>query len=70
MEPDRHNEWTQPPECHPGAETVQTPEEAVRFKISSEGRAFQALVVRLATESAEKREALNLLDMAIKLLTK
>jgi len=70
MERDRQNEWTQPPDCNPGAETQQTPDEAVRFRISSEGRAFQSLVTRLATEGEEKREALNLLDMAIKLLVK
>ncbi len=67
---DRHNQWTQPPDCNPGAETTQTPDDAIRFRISSSGREFQALVIRLAPESEEKRLALEQIESAIKLLVK
>ena len=67
---DRHNQWTRDPDCNPGAETMLTPDDAVRFRLSTSGREFEALVVRLAPEGEAKREAVKMIGMAIGLLMK
>ena len=68
MEHDQ-NQWTKPPECNPGAEPQQTPEQAVAFRILTSGKEFRNLVIRLAPDGEDKRIALLQIEEALKLLT-
>lgn len=67
MNPLHENEWTQPPECNPGAEG-QDVEKAIAFRLSVTLRSAIAEVARLAPDDPKKTLALEHLERAVKLL--
>ncbi len=64
----RQNEWTQPPDCNPGAETAEQVEAAIEFRVVNILRSAISETARLAPQSERKQQAILLLEQATELL--